>query len=313
MEFVIINSINTNLVKGGILRMNETAFVKPLLDRLVEKAQNGDGTYYKITLVENGVSQTAVVTPANGAQNSYSIAKVFTVTAIGMLVDQNLLQTDERVCDILRDQLPPDVDPAWEEMTVHHLLTHSAGFAGGYLDIDAANHVPIAGDDYLGYLLHTKLQYTPGTQSRYSDAAYYLLSRIFTAKCGEKMDDYLLQHLFYPLEFREMAWSKCPMGYPMGATGLYVYTEDLAKLGALYLNGGVDGAKQILSRNWVETVLREGYEFAKTPGGGYGKGGMYGQMLIFYPGQNRVVAYHSYNGADLVGYLDSIATKPCPQ
>jgi CubicO group peptidase (beta-lactamase class C family) len=287
--------------------MSENEYTKPLLKRLVDKAQNGCGTFYKISLVENGVHQTAVLTPANGAQNSYSIAKAFTVAAIGMLVDRNLLCTSEKICDILRDQLPSDIDPVWESMTIHHLLTHSAGFSGGYLDIDAVNHVSVAGEDYLAYLLRTKLQYIPGTDSRYSDAAFYLLSRIFTVKCGEKMDDYLLKHLFYPLGFREMAWSKCPMGYPMGATGLYVYTEDLVKLGELYLNRGVYHGKQILSNEWVETVLREGYEFAKTPGGGYGKGGMYGQMLIFYPEHNRAVAYHSFGGADLVSYLDSVA------
>lgn len=287
--------------------MNQTAHTKPLLDRLVEKAKNGGGAYYKITLAENGVSKTAVVNPANGAQNSYSIAKVFTVTAIGMLVDKDLLRTDEKVCDILRDQLPSKIDPAWEAMTVHHLLTHSAGFAGGYLDIDAVNHVSVAGEDYLGYLFRTKLEYTPGAESRYSDAAFYLLSRVFTAKSGEKMDDYLLKHLFYPLGFREMAWSKCPMGYPMGATGLYVYTEDLVKLGELYLNQGLYCGKQIISQEWVETVLREGYEFARTPGGGYGKGGMYGQMLTFYPEQSRAVAYHSFGGDELVSYLDSVA------
>lgn len=287
--------------------MNETVQKKSLLERLVEKAQNGGGTYYKITLSQNGESQTAVITPANGAQNSYSIAKVLTVTAIGMLVDRKLLRTDEKVCDILQDYLPSNLDPAWESMTVHHLLTHSAGFVGGYLDIDAVNHVHIAGEDYLGYLFRTKLAYNPGTESRYSDAAFYLLSRIFTAKSGEKMDDYLLRHLFTPLGFREMAWSKCPMGYPMGATGLYVYTEDLVKLGELYLNRGQYKGKQLLSGEWIETVLREGYEFARTPGGGYGKGGMYGQMLIFYPAHNRAVAYHSFGGKDLVSYLDSVA------
>lgn len=280
---------------------------KPLLEQLVQKAKNGSGTYYKITLIENGKSETAVITPANGAQNSYSVAKVFTVTAMGMLVDRGLLQTDEKVCDILRAQLPAGTAPEWEPMTVHHLLKHSAGFGGGCLDIDAENQVPIAGEDYLSYLFCGKPEYAPGTESRYSDAAYYLLSRIFTAKSGEKMDDYLLKHLFYPLGFREMAWSKCPMGYPMGATGLYVYTEDIAKLGVLYLNGGLYLGKRILSAEWVETVLREGYEFAKTAGGGYGKGGMYGQMLIFYPNRNRVVAYHSFGGDGLVDYLDTVA------
>lgn len=279
---------------------------KQLLDRVVQEAKKGQGTYYKITLVEKGEAGTALVTPANGAQNCYSIAKAFTVTAIGMLVDGKLLSVDEKVCDILRDKLPTDIAPKWEQMTVHHLLKHSAGFPVGYLDIDAKDHTAIAGNDYLGYLLNTKLRYTPGRESRYSDAAYYLLSRIFTEKSGEKMDDYLLKHLFYPMEFREMAWSKCPMGYPMGATGLYLYTEDLAKLGVLYLNRGVYGGKRLISEEWVDTVLREGYEFERTSGGGYGKGGMNGQMLVFYPDRDRVAAYHSFGGEDLVSYLDSV-------
>ena len=289
--------------------MNKTENTMPLLDRLVDKANSGNGTYYKITVVEKGETQTAVITPANGAQNSYSIAKAFTVTAIGMLVDRGLLRTDEKVCDIMRDLLPRDIDPAWEAMTVHHLLTHGAGFEGGYLDIDCKNHVSVAGDDYLGYLFRTKLEYIPGTDECYSDAAFYLLSRIFTVKSGEKMDDYLLKHLFYPLGFREMAWSKCPMGYPMGATGLYVYTEDLVKLGVLYLNHGLYGGKRILSKEWVDTVIKEEYEFKRTTGGGYGKGGMYGQMLVFYPEHNRTVAYHSYGGEGLTTYLDSIANS----
>ncbi|MBQ4648156.1 MAG: serine hydrolase [Clostridia bacterium] len=283
--------------------MNE----KPLIDRLAEEAQKGKGTYYKIAVIENGKPQTAVIRRASGAQNGYSVAKTFTATAIGMLADEKLLRFDEKVCDILRDLLPADMDPKWEHMTVHHLLKHSAGFPSGYLDIDCADHTDIAGDDYLGYLLRTELSYVPGSESRYTDAAYYLLSRVFTAKSGEKMDDYLLRKLFYPLGFREMAWSKCPMGYPMGATGLYVYTEDMVKLGELYLNRGVYDGKRILSEEWVDTAIREGYALTKTDGGGYGKGGMYGQMLIFYPQRKLAVAYHSFGGDGLVPYLDSLS------
>ncbi len=286
--------------------MNPNTQNSPLMNHLIEKAKTVGGTFYKITLIEKGISETAIITPANGAQNSYSIAKAFTVTAIGMLHDQGLLDVNERVCDIFRDELPSDMDPAWEEMTVHHLLKHRAGFNWTYLDIDNENHVPIAGDDYLGYLFRTKLEYVPGTEERYSDAAFYMLSRVFSKKTGEKMDDYLLKHLFYPLEFREMAWSKCPMGYPMGATGLYVYTEDLAKLGELYVNHGCYHGKQLISKEWVDTVLREEYEFEHTPGGGHCKGGAYGQILIFYPEKNRVVAYHSYEGGDLLADFGSV-------
>jgi len=277
-----------------------------LIEIIANKAKENSGTFYKITVIENGISQTRVITPANGAQNSYSIAKAYTVAAIGMLFDRGLLTTDEKICDIFRDELPAEMDPMWEEMTVHHLLKHRAGFDWGYLDIDAEDHTHKAGDDYLGYLFKTKLVFCPGKEYRYSDAAFYLLSRVFSKKTGEKMDEYLLEHLFYPLEFREMAWSKCPAGYPMGATGLYVYTEDLAKLGEVYLNRGNYHGKRIISEEWADIVIREGYEFGKTAGGGYCKGGAFGQMLIFYPKKNRVVAYHSFDGEDLISYLDSI-------
>ena len=32
------------------------------------------------------------------------------------------------------------------------------------------------------------------------------------------------------MKFKEFAWSRCPYGYSMGATGLYIRTEDMVKL-----------------------------------------------------------------------------------
>jgi len=91
----------------------------------------------------------------------------------------------------------------------------------------------------------------------------------------------------------------------MGATGLYVYTEDLAKLGQLYLNRGVYDGKRIISEEWVDIVEKQEYEFGKTAGGGHVKGGAFGQILAYYPKKNRVVAYHSYGG-DIFGFADTL-------
>ena len=278
---------------------------KTFMEKIVEKARGFGGAFYKITVIQDGVSETSVITPANGAQNSYSIAKAYTVTAIGMLHDKGLISMDEKICDIFADEIPEGIDEKWKEMTVHHVMKHRCGFCDGYLDIDAVDHSFISDGDYLKYLFNTKLMFTPGTEFHYSDAAFYLLSRVFTKKSGVKMDDYLLEHLFSPLKFREMAWSKCPKGYPMGATGLYVYTEDVAKLGQLYLNKGVYNGKRIISEEWIDIVERYEYEFGKTAGGGYAKGGAFGQMLAYYPKKNMVLAYHSYGG-DIFGFADTL-------
>lgn len=275
-----------------------------LLNYAVEQAKKLGGTFYKITEIRDGKTQTVTLNPGNACQNSYSVAKAFTTTAIGMLWDDGLLSTDEKIVDIFADEVPEDMDPAWQAMTVHHLLTHTCGFPVGYLDIDAMDPNTLGTPDYLGYLFRTKLNYVPGQGDAYSDAAFYALSRVVSKKTGEKLDDYLWPRLFYPLGFREVSWSACPYGYSMGATGLYIYTEDMVKLGQLYLQGGEYNGKRLLSEAWVETVKTRGYEFHNLKAGkAYGKGGAFGQMLLFMPEENASMAWHSYGGGDLLGSI----------
>ena len=274
-----------------------------LLTEMVDFAKQSLGCVYNISEIHNSKQETVTITPANPCQNCYSVAKAFTVTAIGLAVDDGVLSTDERIIDIFADELPENMDPRWENMTVHHVLKHSAGFSGGFMDIDCVD-ANTFGDDYLGYLFKTPLTYCPGEGYAYSDAAFYLLSRVVTKKTGRLMDEYMWERVFYPLAFREMAWSKCPKGYPMGATGLYIYTEDMAKLGEVYVNGGLYNGKRILSEAWVNIVKSREYEFRKISDGKcYGKGGMRGQMLLFFPETKRVVAWHSYEGPDLTSWI----------
>ena len=57
------------------------------------------------------------------------------------------------------------------------------------------------------------------------------------------------------MRFKEFAWSRCPFGYSIGATGLYLRTEDVVKLGILYLNKGMWKEERIISEACVNLVL----------------------------------------------------------
>ena len=118
-------------------------------------------------------------------------------------------------------------------------------------------------------------------------------------------DNFLWKHLFYPTGCREAAWSHCPKGHVMGATGLYIRVEDMIRHGMIYLNGGMFEGKRILSEEWVKTVIDNGYEL-KSCGGGkaYGKGGMRGQKMMVVPGEDRVVAWL---GCGDNGFTDFVA------
>ena len=231
----------------------------------------------------------------NPTCNCYSVAKVFTVTAIGILYDQGLLTPETRLTELLKADLPDGIDPRWHRVTLHDLMLHRAGFGCGMLDIDVEDASQYPTDDYLAMTLGTRLVHEPGEVSQYTDAAFYLLSRAVFAASGKDLAELLRPILMGTMRFKEFAWSTCPHGYAMGATGLYLRTEDVAKLGILYLREGDWFGTRILSREWVSLVLSRGYELKAVGDGWYAKGGMRGQQLMLHPARGVTLACHSYD------------------
>ena len=260
----------------------------------------GDSGVFSIAAWQDGKVEELNLIKTNPCQNVYSVAKAYVVTAVGILVDRGLLSTDEIVTDILADELPPECQPVWYSTTVDMLLLHKVALPLGFLDIDCSDS-RFFGEDYLAYTLTYP---TPDgyslKRSTYTDAAFYILSRIVEKRSGLPLDDLLWRELLFPTGCREAAFSRCPKGHPIGATGLYIRAGEVAKLGSIYLNGGVYGERRILSEEWVSTVLSRGYELKPKCGTrAYGKGGMRGQMLLVLPEQGRVLAWQGYGSSDL--------------
>ena len=241
--------------------------------------------------------ETVDFVATNRCQNVYSVAKAFAMTAIGVLWDRGQVRLEDKVCDILADDLPErGMDERWRLCTVEMALSHQVGLPGGFLDIDVTPAGTFGGD-YLRYLLTAPLQYTPGTDSIYTDGAYYLVSRVAEAVSGLPLDDFIWREIGLPLGFDELAWSHCPQGHAMGATGLYISAADMAKLGALYLGGGAYQGHRVFSAAWRDLAVEK--RFSLDPhrtGAYYAKGGMNGQKLYVVPGQNRAVAMQSFGG-----------------
>ena len=268
-------------------------------EEILKKAQKEKGLYW-ITVIENGVPVTKRITPSNKTNNCYSVSKVFTVTALGMLFDEGLLSVDERPIDILKDEINYNINKKWEQITLDNIIRHRWGIERGFLDIDAENVNKFkenygSGNDFLKNVFSADLPNTPGAESKYSDAAYYLLSRIVSKKSDKTLFDFLRERLFVPLEFEEAAWSTCPMGYSMGATGLFLRTQDMAKLGQIYLEKGTYNGKRYISEKWCNLVFDRGYELKESAPGCYSKGGMFGQELLINTKKNIVVAWLGYD------------------
>lgn len=266
-----------------------------MIEQLMEKILATGANLYSLTAIENGEVHTYKIRPANPCNDTYSVAKSFTMSAIGLCYDRGLLKPSDKVCDIFRGLLPADMDERWEEVTVDNVLRHRMGTVKGYLDIDVEDINTYPTDDLLSMVFSAKIEADPGEHYCYSDAAYYLLSRVVTQVSGEGMDDILMREILRPLGCREAAWSKCPRGYAMGATGLYIRSIDIARLGQLYINEGTWEGKQILSAEWVNLAKEREYSLVLCRNGGYTKGGMRGQRLYFNPKTNVAIGWTAYD------------------
>ena len=271
-----------------------------LLTALAARIREKGYPVYAVSVIENGgAPETVQITEANPCQDCYSVAKLFVVTAVGILADRGLLSPDERVVDVLAAEISNKtraaMDPDWENVTLDMALTHRLALPGGFLDIDCID-ANTFGTDYLAYMLTYPLTGKHGGERGYTDGAFYLLARCVEARADMRLDAFLWRELFAPLGYREAAWSCCPMGHAMGATGLYIRTEDMVKLGEVYRTGGLYQGRRILSEAWVNTVRERIYELSPKAGGAVGKGGMRGQMLAIT--ESRAIAWHACGGVD---------------
>ena len=269
-----------------------------MLNGILEKIKQNRINAYDIAIMTDHGIESAYCQPGNACNESYSVAKVFIATAIGILVGRGLLSVEDKITGFLSSELPTDYDPLWNDVTIHHALTHTMGISYGMIDVDRDDPNDYKNGDYLALIFSERLKYKPGTQYVNTDVPHYLLSRVISKITGMKADEFLLFELLNPLQFRPVAWLRCPRGYTIGATGLYARAADLVKLPWAYLNGGVFDGKQIIPGQWVKSAVEHHYSL--SPIGDnvfYGTGGMNGQMLLYSPEYRFAAAWHAYEPA----------------
>lgn len=263
------------------------------MEKLWQKISKLDFNLYTVAVMNDDGIFHHRFQPCSLCHNGYSVTKAFVVTAVGLLYDDGLIRPEDKISRYL--EIPATADPRWQEVTVDHLLTHKTGAGHGFLDIDVEDVRSWRTDEYLELAFAQPLVHEPGTVEVYSDGAFYMLSRIVSAVAGRPMDELLWERVLRPMNFGEVAWSRCPKGHPMGATGMYAQAQDVAKLGWLYLDGGMWQGKRLLSQSWTKLVLDRGYELRPMGRGWIGKGGMYGQKVALNPQKRTAVAWYGFN------------------
>lgn len=119
-----------------------------------------------------------------------SVTKQFTGTAILKLAEDEKLELTDSLSTYFKD-LPFDK----QNITIHHLLTHSGGFGHGIGKGDF-DHIPEK--EYFQQLFDTDLLFIPGEKYEYSNSGFSILGRIIEIVSGKSYESYLREELFKP-------------------------------------------------------------------------------------------------------------------
>ena len=234
-----------------------------------------------------------------------SVSKQFTAAAILLLQERSMLS----VHDSLR-AWTPDCPADWEEITLHHLLTHTSG-VGHWRDFpDLDLKAPISREALLRTFYQRPLLFAPGESWAYSSPGYALLAYVVERATGEPYAVFLRGAIFDPLQMVSTgAGNQAPQperqarGYAgaepersfeldtvgIGAGDVWSTTRDLAWWNAaLATPGALLGEESLRLLFTPHAAMPDGWVPFPSVYYGYSWiiGAMQGRPIRFHPGDN---------------------------
>jgi CubicO group peptidase (beta-lactamase class C family) len=238
---------------------------------------------------------------ADSNHELYSLSKSFTSTAVGFAVAEGKLSLDDELLKLFPEDAPPEPSANLRSMRIRDLLTMTAG----HQDETSSAADKITPRSFLAHPVPHK----PGTHFKYNTPATFMLSAAVQKRTGQTLADYLKPRLFDPLGIPKPVWNTNPQGIALGGYGLRVRTEDIARLGQLYLQHGVWEGKPLLPAAWVDQATSRqvsngsnpksdweqgyGFQFWRCRHGAYRGDGAFGQYCLVLPEQDAVIAITS--------------------
>jgi CubicO group peptidase (beta-lactamase class C family) len=195
-------------------------------------------------------------TPLNG----FSMTKSVTNALLGVLVRKGMLDM-KKPAPIAEWSTPGDprqpITPDQMLRMVSGLRCgqslHTSGFATLF-DADTQMEYDMA--DQSAFAASAGLRAPPGSEWRYTNCNFVLLSRIIGKMAGgdaNSVRSFIARELFEPLGFEHATLEYDSAGVPLGTIHLWASARDWARLGLLYLRDGVaEGGRRILPEGWVD-------------------------------------------------------------
>lgn len=179
-----------------------------------------------------------------------SVSKTFTSMAVGLAISEGLLSLDDKLVDIFPEHCPENPSDNLKEVTVKDLLTMTFGHSTDPTYASRTNTEV----SWIRLFMEHPFTHKPGTLYCYNSLGTYVLSAMVQKVTDQKLVDYLFPRLFRPLGINNVSWAESPEGVNTGGWGLFLKTEDLAKMGLMILQKGQFNGCQVVPAEWIESA-----------------------------------------------------------
>lgn len=240
--------------------------------------------------------------------NIFSVTKAVTALLCGIAVDEGHIS----ISDPITRYIPElnDADPKFKRLTVEHLLDMRTGldFQESYGWNPFSKMAKLYyGNDVVSQFKKLHFKSDPGTSHYYNSMATALLGVAIERAVGVPFAQYLEEKVWLPLDMESDAFISLDDSRHRQAKaygGLVSNVRDLAKIGRLYINGGMYDRKRIVSQDWIDrsthsSLDNEAYSFGwnniitRVDGRDvvsprFFALGLYGQVIFCDPEQNLI-------------------------
>lgn len=244
----------------------------------------------------------------NTWENIYSVSKTVTALAVGIAIEEGLLDLEDHLTDVV--PAPEGVTPGegLDRIRLRHLITMTAGNPVlGFLDEERLD------PDVVSRFWSADLVREPGTGFEYSNLSIHMLARAVEHRAGVGLREYLMPRMFLPLGILNPQWHTTADGHAWGATGLHLRSGELALIGRLLLQRGRWEEDQLVPADWIDAMhapqtwvetgerneaenVRYGYAVwdCSLPEA-WRADGAYGQFLLILPDRRACVTITSHH------------------
>lgn len=144
-----------------------------------------------------------------------SNTKPFTGIAMMQLRDRGLLKLDDPVTKYLPElRAVHNSFGSMDDITIRHLMTHSAGFRGGTWPWgkgkDWEPYEPTRYEQLVGMFPYTEILFKPGSKFSYSNPGIIFLGKIIEKLSGDDYEVYIDKNIFKPLEMYRSYFDATP-------------------------------------------------------------------------------------------------------